>query len=326
LEQIHIHSSHECVTIKAALDLCQVDSITQRRIHGFPAWCHFTLYNKNLNARCRLMMLMDWREEEDDTGQARGKYSSGYICRKLRKRKEISLKVSHWPVDLATADDKHEFDLWRQTLKTEVVRQAMQEQRRRDYYQSCCSLHACCCSAPHWIAHAAAATSQGWAPMCIDPSRRHSSWTGKLLWRSHSWRSLHPWTTSMATVRFSRSPHARESQLRQSETTFEALELQRHYQAGTERRRRRWKEIFLQMQKREKNCRYLIILSVASQVSTPLSLSLADTCLPARLLVCLCVSLSLLLQLLRTLMARPLRSFFKQYMHCGRILQWLLPF
>lgn len=36
LEQIHIHSSHECVTIKAALDLCQVDSITQRRIHGFP--------------------------------------------------------------------------------------------------------------------------------------------------------------------------------------------------------------------------------------------------------------------------------------------------
>lgn len=41
--------------------------------------------------------------------------------------------------------------------------------------------------------------------------------------------------------------------------------------------------------KEEKNCRYLIILSVAIQVSTPLSLSLADTCLPARSLVCLSV-------------------------------------
>ncbi len=168
----------------------------------------------------------------------------------------------------------------------------MQEQRRRDYYQSCCSLHACCCSAPHWIAHAAAATSQGWAPICIDPSRRHSSWTGKLLWRSHSWRSLHPWTTSMATVRFSRSPHARESQLRQSETTFEALELQRHHQAGTERRRQRWKEIFLQMQKRKKtvgtlsSCPWPVRFRLLS-LSRSLTLACQHACFSV------CVSLSL---------------------------------
>jgi hypothetical protein len=48
LEQIHIHSSHECVTIKAALDLCQVDSITRRRIHGFPVDLAFPMTNTKL--------------------------------------------------------------------------------------------------------------------------------------------------------------------------------------------------------------------------------------------------------------------------------------
>ncbi len=55
-EQIRIHSRHECVTLETAVNLCHVDSITERRIHGFTA-LHCIVFHKSDNKKLLKMSL-----------------------------------------------------------------------------------------------------------------------------------------------------------------------------------------------------------------------------------------------------------------------------